>query len=72
MTATIEPLLRSPRLPALIEELQGVLAAERTRRERFYEALTEDTKAEFINGQVIMLPPHLGASNASRASTTGR
>ena len=52
MTATIEPLLRSPRLPALIEELQGVLAAERTRRESFYAELTEDRKAEFINGQI--------------------
>jgi len=57
MTATIEPLLQSPRLPALIEELQGLLAAERTRRDRFYAELTEDTKAEFINGQVITQSP---------------
>jgi len=52
MTATIEPLLQSPRLPALIEELQGLLAAERARRESFYAEITEDTKAEFVNGQI--------------------
>ena len=57
MTATIEPLLQSPRLPALVDELQRVLAAEQARRQCFYEELTEDTKAEFINGQVVMQSP---------------
>lgn len=57
MTATIEPLLQSPRLPALVDELQRVLAAEQARRRRFYEELTEDTKGEFINGQVVMQSP---------------
>jgi Uma2 family endonuclease len=57
MTATIEPLLQSPRLPALIDELQRVLEAEQTRRQRYYDAITEDTRAEFINGQVIMQSP---------------
>lgn len=53
LTATIEPLLQSPGLPALVEELPRVRAAEQARRERFYEALTEDTKAEFITSHVI-------------------
>ena len=57
MTATVEPLLQSPRLPAFVEELQRVLAEERQRRERFYDQINEDNKAEFINGQVIMQSP---------------
>src|SRR5213592_4110703 len=57
MTATVEQLLQSPRLPAFVEELQRVLAQERERRQRFYDAITEDSKAEFINGQVIMQSP---------------
>jgi len=57
MTATVEPLLHSPRLPAFVEELQRVLAEEREKRERFYDELNEDTNAEFINGQVNMQSP---------------
>src|SRR5437867_7529278 len=57
MTAMVEQLLQSPRLPAFVEELQRVLAEERTRREQFYDEINEDTKAEFINGQVIMQSP---------------
>jgi len=57
MTATVEPLLQSPRLPALVEELQRLLAEEREKRKRFYDEITEDAKAEFINGQVIMQSP---------------
>jgi Uma2 family endonuclease len=57
MTATVEELLQSPRFPAFVDELQRLLADERARRERFYQELTEDTNAEFINGQVIMQSP---------------
>jgi Uma2 family endonuclease len=57
MTAMVEQLLQSPRLPAFVEELQRVLADERVRRERFYDDMNEDTKAEFINGQVVMQSP---------------
>jgi len=57
MTPSVEELLESPRLPAFVDELQRVLAEERARRERFYDEITEDTKAEFINGHVIMQSP---------------
>src|SRR5262249_21166951 len=57
MTAAVEQLLQSPRLPAFVEELQRVLVEERARRERFYDEINEDTKAEFINGQVVMQSP---------------
>lgn len=57
MTAAVEQLLQSPRLPLVLEELQRLLAQERERRERFYDEINEDTKAEFINGQVMMQSP---------------
>src|SRR6266851_5547920 len=57
MTAMVEELVRSPRLPEYVEQLQRLLAEERARRERFYDEITEDTNAEFINGQVVMQSP---------------
>jgi Uma2 family endonuclease len=57
MTAAVEELLQSPRLPAYVDELQRLLVDERARRESFYDELTEDTKAEFINGQIVMQSP---------------
>ena len=57
MTELVEPLVNSPRLPEYVEELQQFLAQERARRERFYEELTEEIKAEFINGEVLVQSP---------------
>lgn len=57
MTSLLEPILESPRLPELVDELQDRLAEERARRQRFYEETPEGVKAEFINGQVIMHSP---------------
>ena len=57
MTAVLEPVLRSPRLPQLVEELNRVVEAERAARKRFREELTPEVKAEFINGFVIMDSP---------------
>src|SRR2546427_8907471 len=57
MSWLVEQLLESPKLPEIVDELQTRLAEERSRRERFYEELTEGQKAEFINGRVIMHSP---------------
>ena len=57
MTAVLEPVLRSPRLPQLVAELNRVVEAERAARQRFRDELTPETKAEFINGKVIMQSP---------------
>ncbi|MBM3841224.1 MAG: Uma2 family endonuclease [Verrucomicrobia bacterium] len=57
MTELVEALVKSPRLPGYVEELQQLLAKENAQRERFYEELTEDIKAEFINGEVIVQSP---------------
>jgi Uma2 family endonuclease len=55
--AAFKRLLRSPRLPYLVEQFQVVLEDEHARREQFYERMTEDQKVEFINGEVVMQSP---------------
>ena len=55
--AAFKRLLRSPKLPYLVEQFQVVLEDEHTRRERFYEEMTETEKTEFINGEVIVQSP---------------
>src|SRR3954451_962645 len=57
MNSLVEQALGSPILPEIVDELQVRLAEERARRERFYEEITEDQKAEFINGKVIVHSP---------------
>ena len=57
MTALLEQLIKSPTLPEILDELQARLNAERARREKFYQEITEDMKAEFINGEVILHSP---------------
>ena len=48
---------RSPELFDHIAHLQRVAEEEQRRREQFYNDLDEDTKAEFINGKVILHSP---------------
>jgi hypothetical protein len=55
MTKLLEPILASPELPRYVQQLNEVLARERGLRQKFYEGITEQQKAEFINGQVV---PH--------------
>lgn len=67
MDTLLEPLIRSPKLPAYVQELATLLTSEGERREKFYDELTEDTKAEFINGEVFMHSP----ARRSHILTTG-
>jgi Uma2 family endonuclease len=64
MTATMNSvksqLLEMPDLPLLIQDLQQSLADEREKREYFYKWVTEDIKAEFINGKIIEHSPVAG------------
>ncbi|GAB4581414.1 MAG: Uma2 family endonuclease [Anaerolineales bacterium] len=55
--AAFKRLLRSPKLPYLVEQFQVVLEDEHAHRERFYEEMTEEQKIEFINGEVIVHSP---------------
>jgi Uma2 family endonuclease len=63
----IDQIVASPRMPVYVRELNEILAAERAERERFYEWLPDDKKAEFINGKVFVHSPvkfeHEGASS---------
>lgn len=66
VASLLQPLLDSPQLVEHIAELQRVIAAERERRHKFYDEITEDGHWEFINGQVVMHSParnlHLAVS----------
>lgn len=50
-------LLDLPDLPILLDSLSSRLADEKVRRAEFRAWLTEDVKAEFINGSVVMHSP---------------
>jgi Uma2 family endonuclease len=52
----LEQLLRSPRLPAM-RRLQAAARAEAKKRRYFYDIVTEQQKAEFINGEIIVHSP---------------
>lgn len=55
--ALLDQLVKSPRFPALMDRAQEILADEHRRREQFYESITEETKQEFINGEIIVHSP---------------
>lgn len=57
MIADYPALLEDPSLPEVVSNLQKQLKTERQLRLKFYEEITPDMKAEFINGQVIMHSP---------------
>lgn len=50
-------LARSPKLRLYLEEIARVLDEEQSRREAFYASVTEQQKAEFINGETIIHSP---------------
>ncbi len=56
--ATIkDQLLSRPDLPRVVQELLDDLEQERQKRNAFYEWVTPDIKAEFINGEIIEHSP---------------
>jgi Uma2 family endonuclease len=57
MTTILDQLLHSPRLSLYYQQIQAVLEEERTRRQQFYATITEQEKAEFINGEVVVQSP---------------
>lgn len=66
MVEVLEQLKHSPHLPFYVNELQAILKEEKEKRQRFYNFISEDDKAEFINGEVIMHSPvTLAHSDAS-------
>ena len=66
MDAIIKELRQKPNLRFLVNELNEILNEEDKRREEFYNTISEDDKAEFINGKVIMhLPVKIEHADAS-------
>lgn len=62
----VAELLDAPDAQLIINRVQALLNDEKKRRQEFYEWLTDNVKAEFINGEIIMHSPvkrgHLRAS----------
>lgn len=57
MDEILQPILHSPRLKEYVNELSSYLKTEEERREIFYKEVTEQQKAEFINGEIIFHSP---------------
>ena len=53
----INNILSLPSAPILLEEINAKLKEEQTKREQFYNDITENEKAEFINGEIIIHSP---------------
>lgn len=62
----LDPIYRSPAMPRLARELESALHDEPRRRQAFRGWLTEDVKAEFINGEKVV---HLPARNDHNLAT---
>jgi Uma2 family endonuclease len=57
MRMTVQQLIHSPSLPMYVQTFQALLQEEQKKRERFYEEMFEEQKAEFINGEIIVHSP---------------
>ncbi|MEM9773255.1 MAG: Uma2 family endonuclease [Chloroflexota bacterium] len=53
----LEPIMASPKLEQYIELLQHTFSKEREARLQFYNDISEDDKAEFINGEAVFHSP---------------
>lgn len=66
MTDLVKRIMNRPDAPRQLEALQQAMADECRRRLEFYEWVTEDIKAEFIQGEIVVHSPvkkrHLDAS----------
>jgi len=52
-----EQILDRPDAVLQFQHIQKTLAEEKERRQEFYEWIQEDTKAEFINGEIVIHSP---------------
>lgn len=50
----------SPEIALLANDIHAIIESERSERERFYNLVHENVKAEFINGQIIFHSPVKG------------
>jgi len=64
----IDNILSLPNAPKILDEINIKLSEEQKKREKFYEEITEQEKAEFINGEVIIHSPVMKEHNDSASS----
>jgi hypothetical protein len=57
MDSILEPILKSPRFSQHVDDLLRARTIEQAARERFYDELSPDEKAEFIHGEKIVHSP---------------
>ncbi|MBM2813393.1 MAG: hypothetical protein HW421_155 [Ignavibacteria bacterium] len=57
MEAILQPIVHSHLFVNYVNELNKYYKTEKQRRQKFYEDVKEETKAEFINGEIIMHSP---------------
>lgn len=53
----LRPIVKSPDMPQLMSALQEIWEDEQKRRQAFYDWVTPDIKAEFIEGEIIVHSP---------------
>jgi len=61
----IDDLLNEPNAYFLIQEAQAALNNEKAKRLAFYNDITEQEKAEFINGEIVVHSPVMKRHNAA-------
>ncbi|MEM1215444.1 MAG: Uma2 family endonuclease, partial [Bacteroidota bacterium] len=57
VSALLEPIIKSAAFPDMLSELQTIWEAEQARRAEFYNWVTPDVKAEFIEGDIVVHSP---------------
>ena len=59
----LKEIIHSPQLPKLVEELSVFLKTEKQKRNEFYGWITDNVKAEFIDGEIVVQSPVIKKHN---------
>ncbi len=59
----ISSILQMPNAPIILQKINTELDKEKTKRNKFYNEITEQVKAEFINGEIIVHSPVIKLHN---------
>ncbi len=64
----IHKILDSPNAPTLFQQIKVILKEEQRNRVKFYNDISEQEKAEFINGEVIIHSPVMKRHNEANSN----
>ena len=67
----LSPILASPELPDIVDILAKRLRDETPLRQKFYEDISDDMKAEFIDGEVVLHSPAMNRHLVARDRLAG-